>query len=210
MCLLVNVEKKLPGFTLRAHFSLKNGEILILWGPSGSGKTTLLRLLAGLEKPDKGYISYHKEIFVDTAKNIFLPPRKRQLGYVFQEGILFPHFSLEKNITFTAKEKSLGLDCLKKLGLWELRKRKPFEVSGGERQRAAFCQALARKPCLLLLDEPFSALDEKNKELAISYLKDWQSKTKATLCLITHHKDDALKFQAKWLYVNRGESNFEK
>ncbi len=191
MDLMVKVVKRLPAFILEADFRLPLGKTLVLSGPSGSGKTTLLRLLAGLEQPDKGLIRFGKEVFVDTSSEIFLRPRNRNLAFVFQEGVLFPHLSLEGNVALTAKDKNLVDEYLKALGIWDIRKRKPLQVSGGERQRAALAQALARIPPLLLLDEPFSALDEDTKSRVLSLLKRYQHKHTTTLIVVTHQHEDA-------------------
>ncbi len=208
MYLRVNIKKLLPAFTLKVDFSLPVGESMVLFGPSGSGKTTLLRILAGLEQIDQGYVYFGRDCFVNTHEKIFLPPRKRNLALVFQEGILFPHLSLEKNINLQAKDKEQTKDLLQILGLWSLRKRKPAEVSGGERQRAALAQALARKPRLLLLDEPFSALDQKTKETVINFLKTWQEENKTTMVVITHQWDEAQELSSYWLEIWRGETKF--
>ncbi|OAG26772.1 ATP-binding cassette domain-containing protein, partial [Thermodesulfatator autotrophicus] len=209
MSLKVKFSKKLSAFNIEASFSIPEGKTLVLFGPSGSGKTTLLRILAGLEIPDKGKISFKNNLWVDTDRNLFIPARKRSLAFVFQEGVLFPHLSLRKNIALTAVEKEEGEKLLRIFGLWSLRDRKPFEVSGGERQRAALVQALARKPDLLLLDEPFSALDEKNKNLVISFLKDWQRKNKTTFVLVTHQKSDGKILGHFWLEVKNGKTNLK-
>ncbi len=191
MDLVVKITKRLPAFVLEADFKVPLGKILIISGPSGSGKTTLLRLLAGLEQPDKGIIHFGKKVFVDTFSDIFLPPKARDLALVFQEGVLFPHLSLEKNISLIAKDKRLIEKYLKALGIWHLRKRKPLQVSGGEKQRAALAQALARIPSLLLLDEPFSALDEKTKLHVLKILKKFQCENATTMILVTHQYEDA-------------------
>jgi len=179
---------------------------LVIFGPSGSGKTTLLRLLAGLERPDEGLIRFGKEVFVDTSSAVFLPARERRLALVFQEGVLFPHLSLEKNVALTARDMGLGEEYLRALGIWRLRKRRPWEVSGGERQRAALAQALARVPSLLLLDEPFSALDEDTKAEVIQVLKRFQKRYHSTVVVVTHQREDALCLSRFWLKVHRGKT----
>jgi len=206
MELVVRLQKKLPAFVLEADFRLPLGQTLVIFGPSGSGKTTLLRLLAGLEHPDEGLIRFGKEVFVDTSSAVFLPARERRLALVFQEGVLFPHLSLEKNVALTARDMALGEEYLRALGIWRLRKRRPWEVSGGERQRAALAQALARVPSLLLLDEPFSALDEDTKAEVIQVLKRFQKRYHSTVVVVTHQREDALCLSRFWLKVHRGKT----
>ncbi|HIE33496.1 MAG TPA: ATP-binding cassette domain-containing protein [Thermodesulfobacteriaceae bacterium] len=206
MELRVKVQKRLPAFVLEADFSLPLGRTLVIFGPSGSGKTTLLRLLAGLEKPDTGVIRFGDKVFVDTEAGLFRPARKRYVSLVFQEGVLFPHLTLEENITLVAKDKDLSGSYLRALGLWDLRRRKPWQVSGGERQRAALAQALARKPSLLLLDEPFSALDEITKSRVLNFLKDFQRKNGTTMVVVTHQREEGEELSPLWLYVKEGQA----
>ncbi|OAQ21337.1 ATP-binding cassette domain-containing protein [Thermosulfurimonas dismutans] len=206
MELRVKVQKRLPAFVLEADFSLPLGRTLVIFGPSGSGKTTLLRLLAGLEKPDTGVIRFGDKVFVDTEAGLFRPARKRYVSLVFQEGVLFPHLTLEENITLVAKDKDLAGSYLRALGLWDLRRRKPWQVSGGERQRAALAQALARKPSLLLLDEPFSALDEITKARVLNFLKDFQRKNGTTMVVVTHQREEGEELSPLWLYVKGGQA----
>ncbi len=203
--LRVKLLKRLPAFSLQVSFSLPLGQSLFILGPSGSGKTTLLRLLAGLERPDQGSIYWDQEAWVDTERALFSPPRKRSLAFVFQEGVLFPHLTLEKNVAMVAKGADKGAGLLKALGLWSLRRRRPAEVSGGERQRAALAQALARFPRLLLLDEPFSALDPQTKARVLGFLREWQGQTKTTMVVITHQREDLKNFSGFCLEMHKGE-----
>ncbi len=153
------LKKKTRFFTIDVELSCPEGQTLALVGPSGSGKTTIIRMLAGLEKPDEGLVRYGDEVLFDSARGLNLPPQKRNLGYVFQDYTLFPHLTMYGNAAFAAKDRSEVESLMEFFGIASLRDRKPHEVSGGERQRCAVCQALARNPRLLLLDEPFSALD---------------------------------------------------
>jgi molybdate transport system ATP-binding protein len=163
----INVEKKL--FTvngiLNLHIvaTLKFGELAVVFGESGAGKTTLLRIIAGLLKPDKGYLKHGKSVWIDTERNKYKTPQERNIGFMFQDYALFPNMTVFENIMFAEKEKNRRhtSELIEKFGLSELSDRKPAKLSGGQKQRVALARALARKPDILLLDEPLSALDSK-------------------------------------------------
>jgi len=135
------------------------GSILVLTGPSGAGKTTLLRLLAGLDRPDAGRICLGGETWLDTDAGVLQRPRERGVGLVFQEYSLFPHMTLAQNVAYATSDRTFAQSLLDSFGIAHLSGARPGQMSGGERQRGALCQALARRPKALLLDEPFSALD---------------------------------------------------
>ncbi|MHC1789433.1 ATP-binding cassette domain-containing protein [Solidesulfovibrio sp.] len=157
--LRVRCRKRLPYFTLEADIACPAGAILVLTGPSGSGKTTLLRLIAGLDDPDQGRVELGDAVWCDTARGIRLHPRRRNIGLVFQDYSLFPHMTLAANVAYAAADRGEVAGLLGLFGLSHLADARPAAMSGGERQRGALCQALARRPGALLLDEPFSALD---------------------------------------------------
>src|SRR3974390_1074891 len=158
MALNVTIKKKLAYFDLEVEFTCPDERTLVLIGPSGGGKTTLIRIIVGLERPDEGRIICQGETWFDSEGDIRMPPQKRRLAYFFQEYALFPHLTLLENSAFAADDKREAEDLLERFGIGHLRNRKPHMVSGGERQRCALCQAMARRPRVLLLDEPFSAL----------------------------------------------------
>jgi molybdate transport system ATP-binding protein len=192
MGLTAVLKKKTKFFTIQVEFSCPDGQTLALIGPSGSGKTTIIRMLAGLEKPDEGLIRYRDEVFFDSARKINLPPQKRKLGYVFQDYSLFPHLNLHGNAAFAAEDHRQVDRLMEFFGLASLRDRKPHEVSGGERQRCAVCQALARNPQLLLLDEPFSALDVVTRSILRGELKKIMDKQTFPVIYVTHDITEAL------------------
>jgi molybdate transport system ATP-binding protein len=192
MGLAAVLKKKTKFFTIDVEFSCPDGKTLVLIGPSGSGKTTIIRMLAGLEKPDKGHIRYRDEVFFDSALKINLPPQKRKLGYVFQDYSLFPHLTLYGNAAFAARDRAQVNSLLNFFGIWSLRDRRPHEVSGGERQRCAVCQALARNPQLLLLDEPFSALDVVTRSVLRDEVKKITKERTFPVIYVTHDVTEAL------------------
>ena len=164
----VDVEKTLHGegghFTGKYRMDLGEKEFASLYGPSGAGKSTLLRILAGLEKPDRGSINVNGRIWFSSEKQIHLPPEKRKIGYLFQDYDLFPNMTVRENLLFAlnpaGKEGFDRVDqILDMVGVGDLAARRPARLSGGQKQRVALARALVRGPELLLLDEPFSAVD---------------------------------------------------
>ena len=172
---------------------MEGGEIAALVGPSGSGKTTLLRLIAGLEQTKKGRISLDNYILSDINKSI--PTEQRNVGMVFQEGALFPHMDVQTNIAFGLKktsdrEKHIET-ILELVGLPGYGKRYPETLSGGERQRIALARALAPKPSVLLLDEPFASIDPKLRSQLRSDVSELLSELKITSIFVTHDLETA-------------------
>ncbi|RPI86918.1 MAG: ABC transporter ATP-binding protein [Chloroflexi bacterium] len=177
-------------------FDLENGEILALVGPSGCGKTTTLRLIAGLDYPDSGSIQLNGRIL--TSKTEFVPPERRGIGMVFQDHALFPHLTVFENIAFglrkrkPAQVRTVVSEMLCLVGLESLADRYPHELSGGERQRAALVRALAPKPALLLLDEPFSSLDADLRGEVREQVRRILKSIEATVIFVTHDQEEAL------------------
>jgi len=186
------LKKRLKYFDLDIAFSSSADEMLVLIGPSGGGKTTIIRMLAGLTAPDEGRIVFQDEVWFDSARRINLSPQKRCLGYVFQDYTLFPHLNLYDNATFAAVNKMEVDELFDLFKISHLRKRKPHMVSGGERQRCAICQALARHPRLLLLDEPFSALDAITRRGLREELKNLKTGMSFPIIYVTHDINEAL------------------
>jgi molybdate transport system ATP-binding protein len=163
----------------RASFKLDidttlNQKVTAFFGPSGCGKTTLLNLIAGLERPESGLIRLADETLFDSETGIDLPPERRCVGYLFQEGRLFPHLSILGNLRYGLRRSKDGGALLEEvvevLELQNLLDRRPHQLSGGEKQRAALGRALLRAPRLLLLDEPLASLDESLKERILPFL----------------------------------------
>lgn len=179
------------------NFNLKieKGEIVALLGPSGSGKSTILRLISGLEVPSMGEIIVENRTLYN--KDIFIEPEKRGIGMVFQDYALFPHMTVEKNVLFGVgnvdkKEKQRILDeVLELVDMKDFKKRYPHELSGGQQQRIAIARALAPKPSLILLDEPFSNLDANLRKKIRNEIKDILKKSHTTSIFVTHDIEDA-------------------
>ncbi len=205
MELNVNIKKKLREFDLEIALNCPDEELLTVIGPSGSGKTTIIRMIAGLERPDEGRIAFGDEVWFDSAQKIYVPPQKRRLGYVFQDYTLFPHLTLGDNAAFAAPDRRQAAELLVRLGISHLRDRKPSRVSGGERQRCAICQALARKPRVLLLDEPFSALDFVTRRKLKDDLKALRQEITFPVVYVTHDIAEAFSLADRLLPVVNGK-----
>jgi molybdate transport system ATP-binding protein len=191
MRLEVEIVKALPRFIINLAFTCRAGELTALVGPSGSGKTTLMRIIAGLDRPDLGRIAYAGDTWLDSGAGIDLTPQQRNLGYVFQEYTLFPHLTVFDNVAFATRDKARIEELLRCFEVWHLRDRKPRKLSGGERQRVALAQALARNPKVLLLDEPFSALDVLSRRKLQAELKKIKGEFDLPIIHITHDLDEA-------------------
>jgi len=187
---------KEPSFTVDINFEAGN-ELVVLFGQSGSGKTTTLRCIAGLEKPTGGKITVNGKVYFDCHKRIDLPPQQRSLGYVFQNYALFPHMDVKKNITYglkgrTDQEKERRMrEMLQLLHIEGLEDHYPSQLSGGQKQRVALARALAPGPDLLLLDEPFSALDMIVRMKLREKIKLIQKELNIPVLFITHNPVEA-------------------
>jgi molybdate transport system ATP-binding protein len=194
----VSISKKLASrnsneFTLDAKFQCSN-EMIVLFGPTGAGKTTTLNCIAGLEVPDRGRIIVNSTIYFDSEKNINVSPQKRKVGYLFQNYALFPHLNVEKNIMFGLRSANNSKELENMLDLFEiygLEKRYPSQLSGGQRQRVALARALIIHPKILLLDEPFSAIDHVTRVRLRRDLKKIREMIKIPIVLITHNPVEA-------------------
>lgn len=181
-------------------FSLEYGEILALLGPSGCGKTTTLRLIAGFEHHHKGQICLAGKTVSSPDHSI--PPEKRNVGIVFQDYALFPHLNVWQNVRFSFNSRARKYDdairdILSLVGLYELRMRYPHELSGGQQQRLALARALAPRPKILLLDEPFSNLDADLREQMRKEVKNILRATETTTVFVTHDQEEAFAFADK-------------
>ena len=206
--LSVDITKNLPDFSLSIRFSIER-DILVLFGPSGCGKTTTLRSIAGLLQPDGGRIVNDGEVFFDAAGKIFIPPRQRRIGYMFQDFALFPHMSVYRNIWYgvrdhdrEARQMYEKLTSLLKIG--HLAERSPGQLSGGEKQRVALARALMAQPKILLLDEPLSSLDTETRLEVRNELREMQRIWNIPFILVTHDPDEASFLGDQVLYMQKG------
>lgn len=188
------------------NIGIEKGRLVALLGPSGSGKTTILRMIAGLETPDSG------DIFIDGKRVNDIPGSKRGIGFVFQSYALFRYMTVYDNIAFglelnhmPKKEiKARVMELIELIGLKGMEKRYPNQLSGGQRQRVAFARALAPNPTLLLLDEPFAAIDAKVRKELRSWLKEMIHKVGITSIFVTHDQDEAVEVADDIIVTNKG------
>lgn len=188
----------------------------VLFGASGSGKTLTMQCIAGLVRPDHGYIRVTGRALYDSAGNLFVPVQKRRIGYMFQDYALFPHLTLLQNVAYARSgplarlmgrgERERALATLDRLGIAHLARHYPAQLSGGQRQRAALARALNAEPQLLLLDEPFSALDPLLREHLRHELKEMLSALTIPALIITHDPDDVDVFSGGLILYNKGQA----
>ena len=184
----LRLDLALPLRSFRLELALELGrETFALVGPSGAGKTTVLRAIAGLARPERGRVECGGETWFDSARRIDLPPERRAAGFLFQDYALFPHLSVEGNVRFAGGDGTL----LERFGVAHLSRARPGELSGGERQRVALARALARRPRVLLLDEPLSALDAHTRATVRAELHELLEGLSLPALLVTHDYADA-------------------
>lgn len=199
---------KLRRFAIDVKFATPPG-VTVIFGPSGSGKTTILQCVAGLLRPEEGLISIAGETVFHSGSGLDLPPQQRRVGYVFQDLALFPHMTASENIAFGirvngSRRDEMVRDVLERFSIAHVAKHRPGEISGGERQRVALARALVTQPRLLLLDEPFSALDDALKLEIIADLKQWLEQHRIPVLLVTHDRNEAGALGERMLVLNEG------
>jgi molybdate transport system ATP-binding protein len=202
----INIKKQLHGasgdMNLDVDLQIKSNDFIALIGQSGSGKTTMLRVLAGLEKSD-GLIKVDSTIWQDNKT--FLPPQKRKIGFVFQDYALFPNLSVEENLLYVNKDKTLAKELLELTELSELKNRMPNTLSGGQKQRVSLCRAMMNRPKLLLMDEPLSALDP-NMRLKLQHeILLLHKKFETTTIMVSHDLSEIYKLSNQLIELKNGK-----
>ena len=210
MSLVVEIHKDLGGFVLDAAFKAEDG-ITCLLGASGCGKSMTLKCIAGIEKPDKGHIELEDRVLFDSEKHINLPPQQRRVGYLFQNYALFPNMTVRQNILCglhrekdrSRREERLR-EMLRMMQLEGLEKHRPAQLSGGQQQRVALARILVSDPQLLLLDEPFSALDGHLRDSLKIELRDLLRAFGREVVMVTHNRDEAYNMSAEIAVMDKG------
>jgi molybdate transport system ATP-binding protein len=189
--LRVDVHKQLGTLSIAAAFETAHG-VTALFGASGSGKTSIINMIAGLLTPDRGIVALDDERLFDSDAGIDVPPHRRGIGYVFQEGRLFPHMTVRSNLVYGRRMSGKPRDpaafarVIEMLGIGDLLNRRPGALSGGERQRVAIGRAFLMQPRLLLLDEPLASLDDDRKEEIFPYLERLRDQANIPMIYVSH------------------------
>lgn len=208
--IFVDVEKRMltaeGPMNLAVQTTIQVGELVALFGQSGAGKTTLLRILAGLVNPDRGLVKFGNTVWFDSEKQINIAPQNRNVSLMFQDFALFPNMTVEQNIRFAQPEKDdvAVNELLAIFGLVEFRKRKPNGLSGGQKQRIALARALARKPQLLLLDEPLSALDAEMRNALQDEIAKAHRLSGVTTLLVSHDLNEVFRLASHVICIENG------
>jgi molybdate transport system ATP-binding protein len=207
--LTVNVEKQLAEFSLCAAFTTHRGATA-LFGPSGAGKTSLVNMLAGLIAPDRGRITLDDTVLFDSDTGIDVPAHRRRIGYVFQEGRLFPHLTVASNLDYGRRMSGLPHDSSEMtrivglLDIGHLLDRRPGKLSGGERQRVAVGRALLMRPRLLLLDEPLASLDAARKREILPYLETLRDEARMPMVYVSHNPGELRRIATSVVRIEAG------
>jgi molybdate transport system ATP-binding protein len=207
--LSVDVEKRIGEFSLAARFETAPG-VTALFGPSGAGKTTIVNMIAGLIAPDRGRIALDDTVLFDSATQTNVPPHRRRIGYVFQEGRLFPHLSVAQNLDYGRRMSGLPADPAETervVGLLDIKPllaRRPGKLSGGERQRIAVGRALLMQPRLLLLDEPLASLDARRKADILPYLERLRDETRIPMVYVSHQAAEVRRIATSVVWLDEG------
>jgi molybdate transport system ATP-binding protein len=210
MMLALDVEKRLGEFFIRARFE-STGGVTALFGASGAGKTTLVNMIAGLIAPDRGRITLDHAALFDSSAAIDVPVHRRRIGYVFQEGRLFPHLSVAANLDYGRRMHGLVRDpaelarIVNLLDIGTLLDRRPGRLSGGERQRVAVGRALLMRPRLLLLDEPLASLDETRKREILPYLERLRDDARVPMVYVSHNASELSRLATSVVWLNAGQ-----
>ena len=207
--LAVDVEKQLGKFSLNAKFEAASG-VTALFGTSGAGKTSVANMVAGLIAPDRGRIVLDDTVLFDSSARINVPPHQRRIGYVFQEGRLFPHLTVRANLAYGRRMNGLARDeaeeqrIVELLDIGRLLDRRPGKLSGGERQRVAIGRALLMQPRLLVLDEPLASLDRARKLEILPYLVRLRDEAKVPMIYVSHQAGEIVKLASQVVRIEDG------
>lgn len=216
MGIYFRIRKKLDHFSLDLEYEFDHG-VLVIQGESGAGKTTILNCISGLTMPDEGRIDFGERVVFDSGTGINVPARMRNIGYLFQNYALFPNMTVQQNIVYGIKNKPEYSDKEKReellqyaegvmetFGIAHLKKKHPTRISGGEKQRVALSRAIVTKPSLLLLDEPFSALDPQTRTNVYEQFGQFKKSFRIPTILITHNPAESEMFADSRILIKDG------
>ena len=211
MTLAVDIKHRLGRFLLDVRFAADSG-LVALFGRSGSGKTSIINIIAGLIRPDQGWVAVAEDVLVDTSRGLFVPCHRRRIGYVFQEGRLFPHLTVKQNLLYGrwfAGSTVTGGDELDRvvelLGMGGLLDRRPGRLSGGEKQRVAIGRALLANPRLLLMDEPLASLDEPRRAEILPYIERLRDHSNVPIVYVSHSIAEVTRLASTMVLLSDGK-----
>jgi molybdate transport system ATP-binding protein len=203
----VQAQFRRPQFSLDVDLKLHE-RVTAIFGASGSGKSTLLNIIAGITKPDTGLIKINDAYLLDTSRKLYTPIHKRNIGLVFQDARLFPHLTVEQNLTYAAKKPEQGMgftEVIKLLEIETLLTQKPHELSGGEKQRVALGRAILSNPRLLMLDEPLASLDNRLKDQILPFLSRMTQEVNIPMIYISHDKSEIAQITQNIIGIENGK-----
>ncbi len=207
--IVIDVKHQRPDFKLAITANLKSG-LTSFFGKSGSGKTSLINLVAGLSEPDEGFISIGNRVVFDSRKKINVPPEQRGIGYVFQDGRLFPHLTVKNNLVFARRfmtpplKPEMFAQIVDLLDISSLLERRPMTLSGGEKQRVAIGRALLSEPSLLLMDEPLASLDAGRKSEIMPFIENLRDRMNTPILYVSHAMDEVIRLSDQLVLINEG------
>jgi molybdate transport system ATP-binding protein len=210
--LKVDVKRRQGGFTVQTAFETQKAGVTALFGRSGAGKTSVINMIAGLLRPDAGHIRVNGDFLFDAGQGVDLPPERRRIGYVFQEGRLFPHLSVRGNLTYGMKRvrikgRYMPFDhVVELLGIGHLLQRYPATLSGGEKQRVAIGRSLLTSPSLLLMDEPLASLDAARKREVLPFISRLAEELSVPILYVSHCLDEIISLAHTMVLLSEGRT----
>lgn len=212
----LDLEKSLFGpegkMRLKVSCQIRQGELVGLYGPSGAGKSSILRMISGLMKPDAGRLHVFGKTWFDTDQRVNLKPQRRNIGMVFQEYALFPNMTVKENLLFAldkGQDPVIVSEMLERVGLENLAQKRPLVLSGGQKQRVALARAMVRRPRILLLDEPLSALDMEMRANLQQYMVQFHKDYALTTLLVSHDASEISRMAERVLVLENGKFSFD-
>ena len=208
----IHIRRQQGDFLVNATFKGKSSGVTALFGPSGSGKTSIVNMVAGLVSPDSGHIRINDHCLFDAEKKINLAPEKRRIGYVFQDGRLFPHLSVKSNLVYgmnlvPRSQRFVAFDAVVELlGISHLLDRRPSKLSGGEKQRVAIGRGLLTSPAMLLMDEPLASLDQDRKQEVMPFIIRMCREFSLPILYVSHSRDEITQLASKVILLKLGRT----